>query len=371
MQAYDPFAAKAAVAPSPAVAPVWLSAASEGSIRLAPLNLPPDTQRRIQALEKLSSEELGSYGSDTSKRMTALSESVTSRVTLANSGDFGDGIVQILKLTGTVDIKQLGQPSEKGLSGLIRKAKNAVTGVKVEVMAQFNSVSTEIDKICGELRKGVDRMKEESKWLASCYDENLNCLNELECNAEAVAVHLARQQDLLERMKQSNQEAEQIAIQASKVERLERLQDKLIKLVHLAKLTAPEIRLMQDTNYKNAEDFRDLIDTAIPAWKKQISFALIALRQKKDTELSNEIKDKSNDFFKKAADMIHDNSIAAAQNRQRGSIDLATIEHIQNQHLDAVRRVKEIEEQGRQNRKTAAERIKQMDQQLHDEMKKW
>ena len=193
MQAYDPFATKATVAPSPAVAPVWLSAASEDSIRLAPLNLPPDTQRRIQALEKLSSEELGSYGSDTSKRMTALSESVTSRVTLANSGDFGDGIVQILKLTGTVDIKQLGQPSEKGLSGLIRKAKNAVTGVKVEVLAQFNSVSTEIDKICVELRKGVDRMKEESKWLASCYDENLNCLNELECNAEAVIVHLARQ----------------------------------------------------------------------------------------------------------------------------------------------------------------------------------
>ena len=115
-------ATKATVAPSPAVAPVWLSAAQPAA----------DTQRRIQALEKLSSEELGSYGSDTSKRMTALSESVTSRVTLANSGDFSDGIVQILKLTGAVDIKQLGQPSEKGLSGLIRKAKNAVTGVKVD-----------------------------------------------------------------------------------------------------------------------------------------------------------------------------------------------------------------------------------------------
>lgn len=326
--------------------------------------------RQLDALRRLNPNDVASFGSNAGAGLAKLSEEVTKKVTLADSG-FSDGVIQILKLTSSVDINQLGQKKETGLVGFMTNIKNKISGHKVEFMANFNSTSTEIKKIGGTLMEGVRRMQNESKWLEKCYEQNLEYLRELEVNAEALSYFIEEQTGVLQQMQASGADPMKISDQTSYVTRLERQHDKTIRLIQVAKLTAPEIRLMQQTNYNNSEDFKDLIETTIPAWEKKISLAIISVRQKKDTELSNTVKDKSNEFFKAAADMVHDNSIAAAQARNKSSLELETIEHMQKQMIDAVQQVKQIDEQGRQKRKDTAVRLGQMNDELMNEMRTW
>ena len=333
-------------------------------------NISTQAIRQLDVLRRMNPNDVASFGSNAGTELAKLSEEVTKKVTLADSG-FSDGVVQILKLTSQVDINQLGEKKQTGLVGFVSGIKNKITGHKVEFMANFNSTSTEIKKIGSTLMEGVRRMQNESKWLEQCYQKNLDYLRELEINAEALEFFVKEQQDVLAQMQASNVDPMKINDQQSYITRLERQHDKTIRLIQVARLTAPEIRLMQQTNYNNSEDFKDLIETTIPAWEKKISLAIISIRQKKDTELSNTVKDKSNEFFKTAADLVHDNSIAAAQARNKSSLELETIEHMQKQMIDAVQQVKQIDEQGRQKRADTASRLAQMKDELHNEMRTW
>ena len=67
--------------------------------------------------------------------------------------------------------------------------------------------------------------------------------------------------------------------------------DRLKRMQQVALLTAPEIRLIQAGNVTMVEKFNDILNTTLPAWKKQMSMTILALRQKENAELGNSSND--------------------------------------------------------------------------------
>ncbi len=323
---------------------------------------------QIAKIKATPTDAIQTYGGSLADQPSKLATAVLEQVKMSNSGQFGDGINNILGLMTSVDIKALGENKPSTLS----KVFGFVTRTKTEFMDKFTDVSTRVETVATTLKDGVTRMQGEAKWLQSMYDENLDMMHEIESMAEAMQAAYQEEEKELALM-ELDQTVNPITINDKKirVDRLGKQADKLTRLTHLAKLTVPEIRSMQVSNYNNSEKFKDLCDVTIPAWKKQISLGLIALRQKQDAELATKIDDASNQFMKQAADMIHDTTIQTAQNSQRAVIDLSTLQHIQNQTIDAIKQVKVIEEKGRQDRAAAITSISQMNQQLHDEAKGW
>ncbi len=323
---------------------------------------------QIAKIKSTPTDAIQTYGGSLADQSSKLCTAVLDKVKMSNAGQFGDGINNILGLMTSVDIKALGENKPSAISKVI----GFVTRTKTEFMDKFTDVSTRVEAVAGTLQDGVTRMQGEAKWLQSMYDENLEMMHELEGTAQAMQQVFEEEERELIAI-QADQTADPIQINDKKirVDRLGKQADKLTRLAHLTKLTVPEIRAMQVSNYNNSEKFKDLCDVTIPAWKKQISLGLISMRQKQDAELANKIDDASNQFMKQAADMIHDTVIQTAQNGQRSVVDLTTLQHIQNQTIDAVQQVKIIEEKGRQDRKAAIITIAQMNQQLRDEVKGW
>lgn len=80
--------------------------------------------------------------------------------------------------------------------------------------------------------------------------------------------------------------------------------DRLEKRLHDLKLSrqitiqsAPQIRMIQNTNQTLMEKIQTSITTAIPLWKNQIAIALTLLRQRKAVEAQNKYRKQQMTYF--------------------------------------------------------------------------
>ncbi len=323
----------------------------------------PDQHNSYMLLKSLPVTDISTFGQESANKVAELSQQITTKVKASDSGEFGTGINNILGLMSTVDIKSLGQPKKTGLIG---KFKSFVSNIKTEFTEQFTDVSTKVKGIATQLDAGIVRMADEANWMTQMYDANIAQLRDLENKHQVISVLCKEEQDKLQAM------TDPLEIQDQKlyVDRLEKHQDKLLRLVSLCQITAPEIRMMQASNYNNAQKFKDLIHVTIPSWEKTISLGLLSLRQKADAELAKGIDDASNDFMKQAASMVASNMVATAQNAQRSVVDISTLEHMHTELITALQQTKQIEEQGRQDRKAAAVKVQQLEDNLRQELSK-
>jgi uncharacterized protein YaaN involved in tellurite resistance len=150
---------------------------------------------------------------------------------------------------------------------------------------------------------------------------------------------------------------------------LDKQADKLRRLVQLSKLTAPQIASMRKVNVNTTEKFESLNSVVIPAWKNNMSLSLISLQQKKDNELSNQIDNETNRLLKDNAKTVAQNMRDAAAANQRGVVDLATLQSIQNDMLAGINDTIRIERQGREERKQAAIQMQKMDTDLKNALR--
>lgn len=318
--------------------------------------------------------KMTAFGSSTSKEIASLSDKILKETTASRMGDFGKGMTEILALTSSVDPSDLNIDER---SGLIGKIQNFIGKSKVKVMARFDDTSAHIEKIVKDLDDKRKTMVEHNKFLDELYDKNLVEHRELGEMVEAgkqVHSQMSVQYEAMKQQAETSQdpmEIQQVREFEQRIKRWEMKIESLTKMQHIALLAAPEIRMQQHQNNLLQQKFDDIITTTLPAWKKQLSLVVLALAQKKNVEVVNQIDDKTNEFFKKAAELNHDNSIAVAKASQRSVIDTATLEFMQSKLIDSVKQVKQIEEDGRKQRAEAIAAVSKMNEEMKKEMLSW
>lgn len=332
------------------------------------------TKKLTEAKTVHSEMEVSEFGTQAGKEIAALADTVLQKTTTGKMGEFGDGITKILKLTSSVSVDDLNLDKNKGFLG---KIVGAFKDKKVEVLASFQSTSASIQKVADELATRQVTMRTDNDFLDKLYDKNMEEYHDLGASIEAVGVLMVGLNSEYEAMKVAAQNStDQFEIQnvnekEQLIKRWEKQVDRLKRMQQIALLTAPEIRLIQTGNVTMVEKFNDLLNTTLPAWKKQLSMTILAMRQKENAALGNEIDNKTNQFFKKAAELNNMNAIATAKSGERSVVDIETLEFMQNQLIDSVKQVKAIQEQGRQDRKDASVRIDTLRDQMKAEMLTW
>lgn len=318
--------------------------------------------------------EISEFGTEAGKEISALADKVLQKTTTGKMGDFGTGITDILKLTSSVNVSDLNIDKSKGLWG---KIVSGFKDKKVEVIANFQNTSKSIEKIVDDLSSRQVQMVQDNLFLEQLYDKNMEEYHALGSAVDAGNIFIAELQiEYNAKQAAAQNSTDQFELQAlremeARIKLWEKQVDRLKRMQHVALLTAPEIRQIQAGNVAMVQKFQDLAKTTIPAWKKQLSLTILAIQQKENAELGNTIDDKTNEFFRKAADLNHSNAIAVAQNSQRSVVDIETLEHMQTQLLDSVKQVKAIEETGRQERAAASTKIDQLRDQMKTEMLSW
>lgn len=336
-------------------------------------NLTPQVQQRALVLQKpqlpANIEEVGKSSTD---KINKISEQVLNKVKTCDLGSLGKGITDILSLTATVDMSKL----EEGEPGIVGKLTNLFKQTKVKVLAQYEDVNKQVERIANELKAELVNMQVENKWLEELYQENLQEIRNMKSDVEALQVLLQQQVVYVEQLRQADdgtmEYAQKIADEANTQTRIEKHIDRLERLIQIGIMDAPDIRSLQKNNIDTTSSFNDIIDVTLPLWKRQLTMALTAARQLKRAELGNAIADRNNDLMRKRADLMHESSIKTAQLSQRSSVaDTETLEYTQNKLIDRLTQVKQIEAAGRQQRAQDAQKIAANREQLRLEMQSW
>ena len=153
------------------------------------------------------------------------------------------------------------------------------------------------------------------------------------------------------------------------------LLDRLEKRTHDLKISrqiaiqsAPQIRMIQQTNQTLAEKIQSSIMTAIPLWKNQIAIALTLQNQQHAVESQKLVTKTTNDLLLKNSEMLKQNTIETAKENERGLVEIETLKVTQQNLIETIEETLDIQAEGRRARKEAEVEIAQMEEELKERL---
>lgn len=297
--------------------------------------------------------EIQNFGIVKNSKQSEINNQILSKTLVADSGVMAQGFTQIMALSEKVDIDSLAD----GKVGFLKSLRNKFIDRKAEVKAQFTTVRKQITDVAANLKTKLIEMEEEGKWLESMYKANLEEVRMWEQNKILVNDALEQAESYLQNLINTNASVDQIEETRMKVNALSKQADKVNKMHQLSAIAAPEIRMMQVTNFNNVNKFNDILELTIPYWEKKMSLALNAENQRQQIAQAKVMDDFTNNLIQETAKQVGQNMVDSAKANQRGIADVDIMVEATNVIINSIKEVVEIDKNGNNLRKENAKKI--------------
>lgn len=312
-------------------------------------------------------EAIITYGANAQSELSRFSTQMLDHVQGKDIGPVGDVLKDLMGKLSEIDPDDLSDKKKSGLSRLFNKATRSVQ----EMMTKYQKLSTQIDRIGVQLEHSKRGLLEDVRMLDNLYDQNKTYFQAL--NIYIAAAELKQDELANEIIPEMRRKAElsndQMAFQEvnDMAQFLDRLEKRLYDLQLSRQITiqsAPQIRMIQQTNQTLAEKIQSSIMTSIPLWKNQIAIALTLNRQMKAVESQKLVTKTTNDLLLKNSEMLKVNSIETAKENERGIIEIDTLKKTQENLIQTIEETLIIQADGRAKRKAAEIEIGRMEDEL-------
>ncbi|MCY8406374.1 toxic anion resistance protein [Bacillus sonorensis] len=307
------------------------------------------------------------YGTQAQSKLLNFSHHMLEHVQKKDVGEIGKILSDLMKKLEQVNPDEL-QPEKKNLfSRFFGKISNSVQ----EVLSRYQKTGAQIDRISVKLEHSKNALIHDNKMLEQLYEKNKEYY-------EALNIYIAAGQLKLEELntktipvlkEKAAAKHDQMAVQEvnDMVQFADRLEKRMYDLTLSRQITmqsAPQIRLIQNTNQVLVEKIQSSIMTAIPLWKNQVAIALTLLRQRRAVEAQKQVSKTTNELLLKNAEMLKANTIETAKENERGFVDIETLKKVQDQLIGTLEETIKIQEEGRTKRLQAEEEIRAMEEDL-------
>ncbi len=312
-------------------------------------------------------EAILTYGASAQGELSKFSHQMLDHVQNQDIGPVGDVLKDLMNRLSEIDPDDLSQKKKSGLSRLFNKATRSVQ----EMMTKYQKLSTQIDRIGVQLEHSKRGLIEDVHMLDNLYEQNKTYFQAL--NVYIAAAELKRDEianDIIPEMRRKAELSnDQMAFQEvnDMAQFLDRLEKRTYDLQLSRQITiqsAPQIRMIQQTNQTLAEKIQSSIMTSIPLWKNQIAIALTLNRQMKAVESQKLVTKTTNDLLLKNSEMLKINSIETAKENERGIIEIDTLKQTQENLIQTIEETLLIQADGRAKRKSAEIEIAKMEEEL-------
>ena len=307
------------------------------------------------------------YGAAAQKSVAGFSENALNSVRNKDLGEIGKDLSQLV-----VELKGFGEEEEKkGLAGLFRR-----TGSRLETMkAQYGKVEANVDKIAQSLEQHQITLLKDVAMFDQMYELNLKYYKELTMYILAGKKRLAevRSTELEELRKKAEQSG--LAEDAQAYNDLVNLCNRFEKKIHDLELTrmisiqtAPQIRLVQNSDTMMVEKIQTTVVNTIPLWKSQMVLALGVEHASQAAQAQRQVTDMTNDLLRKNAEVLKVASVEAAKESERGIVDLETLQNTNASLISTLDEVMQIQADGRMKRQAAEVELRKMEDELKNKL---
>ncbi|MDD2957246.1 MAG: toxic anion resistance protein [Lachnospiraceae bacterium] len=306
------------------------------------------------------------YGVGTQKKMADFSEKALENVKSKDIGEVGDMISGLVTELQDFDVEE-----EKGFLGFFKKQANKVTALK----AKYEKAEVNVEKICDSLEGHQVQLMKDIAVLDKMYDLNLNYFKELSMYILAGKKQLQRVRDgeLQELVAKAQASGQPEDAQAAKD--LDALCNRFEKKVHdleltrmIAMQTAPQIRMVQNSNTMMVEKIQSTLVNTIPLWKNQMVIALGVEHSTEAAMAQRQVTDLTNELLKKNAEKLKTATVETAKESERGIVDMETLRITNASLISTLDEVVKIQTEGRKNRQNAELEMQKMENELKQKL---
>lgn len=307
------------------------------------------------------------YGVGTQKKLADFSERALNNVRTKDMGEVGNMIAALVTELKSFDAEE----ESKGFFGFLKKGENKMSMMK----AKYNKVETNVNQIVKVLENHQIQLMKDIDVLDRMYEMNLMYFKELTMYILAGKKKLqevrTKELPLLQQKAQKSglpEDAQEARDLADLCERFEKKLYDLELTRTVSVQTAPQIRMVQNSDTLMAEKIQSTIVNTIPLWKSQMVIAIGVEHSAQAARAQREVTDMTNALLKKNADALKMATIESAKESERGIVDLETLKHTNETLITTLDEVMKIQSEGREKRRAAEAELTDMENQLKHKM---
>lgn len=285
-------------------------------------------------------ESVLSFGTDIQKELKNFTHNLFIHVQQANTNPIRETLFQLQQHLEKMNTDQLINLNDSFFSKLFKRNRKSPQ----EVISEYHRLSKIIDRISIQLQHAQKNLIDDSDLLDKIYEQNMQYFEKL--NVYIVAAEKKKQQLINEDLKKFNEEELNHPIKRQELQDVENAIEWLDRRIYdmqisreIAIQTAPQIRMIQQTNHLLIEKIQTSILTTIPLWQTQISMIVNLNKhrrmQQASERFSEQIKNGVQLSSKDMQETIHE--LKQTQSQLIGSIEEAlVVQASTNEHQNAL-----------------------------------
>ena len=338
---------------------------------LAESQLTPKEQEMVKAfVEKIDLNNTNAvlqYGASTQKKMADFSNKALTNIKTKDMGEIGDMITGLVTELKSFDVEE----EEGGFLGFFKKKANSITNLK----AKYDKAEVNVAKISDALEGHQVQLLKDVEFLDKMYDLNLSYFKEISMYilAGKEKLEIARGAEL-ENLRQKAlasglpEDAQLVKDYENMCERFEKKINDLELSRMIALQTAPQIRLIQNSDTVMVDKIQSTLVNTIPLWKNQMAIA-IGIQHSTDAAIAQrQVTDMTNELLKKNASALKVATIETAKEAERGIVDMETLRNTNESLISTLDEVMRIQTEGREKRRQAEIDLQNMEDQLKNKL---
>ncbi|MEH7389873.1 toxic anion resistance protein [Bacillus sp. JJ1503] len=312
-----------------------------------------------------------SYGTPAQSKLLSFSNSMLEQVQKKDIGEVGEIISELMMKFNEVNPDDLKGEKSSFLSRMFGRISSSIQ----ETLSRYQKTGAQIDRISVKLERSKNILLSDVVMLERLYENNKEYFHALNVYIAAGEIKLEELHDVTIPALRKKAEESNDQMKFQEVNDMIQFADRLDKRLYDLKLSreitiqsAPQIRLIQNTNQALVEKIQSSIMTAIPLWKNQVAIALTLIRQRHAVEAQKQVSKTTNELLLKNAEMLKTNTIETARENERGIVDIETLKKTQENLISTLEETLRIQEEGRQKRRLAEQELATMESDLRQKL---
>lgn len=333
---------------------------------LASASLSPEEQQMVdrfaERIDITDSALVMNYGVQSQAKLSEFTDSALSSVRTKDLGTAGEMITSLIG-----ELKGFGEEENKGFLGLFKRKSPKLEAMK----AKYDDAEKSVNSIVIKLEEHQVGLSKDVATLDDMYDRNLAYFKELTMYILAGKKKLDMERDitlaeLTEHAKKSGlpEDAQKARDFSDMCMRFEKKIYDLELTRNISLQMAPQIRLIQNNNTMMIEKIQTTIMNTIPLWKNQMVIALGLAHTQQAIDAERSVTDMTNRLLKQNAEALHTATVAAAEESERGIVDIETLTETNQKLITTMDDVLRIQREGHVKRVAAEAELNRIEGEL-------
>lgn len=331
--------------------------------------LAPDERQQIQSfVSKINIEDSNAvvtYGASAQNKIANFSDSVLNNVKTKDLGETGKLLSELV-----TEIQNFDSGGSGGKSGLFKKFGSAKKSMD-RMVAGYSKVETNVDKIVQGLEEQRRQLLKDIALFDVMFENNYNYFKEL--NMYIIAGKEKLKEVETQTIPALRREVEETGdeVLTQRLNDLINSTNRFEKKIHDLQLSrmislqmAPQIRIVQNNDAQLVDKIQSSIVNSVPLWKNQMVIALGLYNSQQALETQKKVSDMTNQLLRKNSEMLKQGSLEIAEEAEKGIISIETIQKTNQDLIETIHGVMEIQEKGREERKSAEAELMRIEGEL-------